>query len=61
MGHEMAHRITKLETMAKALAEFAAEATEMNEHRLASLLIEAMAEAELRARGIAASLTETPP
>lgn len=52
----MPHRVTKLETMAKALAEFAREATEMNEHQLASLLIEAMAEAERRARGIAATL-----
>lgn len=58
----MTHRIGKLETMAKALAGFATEATEMNEHQLASLLIEAMAEAERRARGIAASLpaTDTP-
>ena len=55
----MAHRIAKLETMAKTLAAFAAEATEMNEHQLASLLIEAMAEAERRARGIAASLPAT--
>ncbi|WP_354552069.1 hypothetical protein [Kaistia defluvii] len=45
--------------MAKALAGFAEEATAMNEHQLASLLIEAMAEAERRARGIAASLPET--
>jgi hypothetical protein len=55
----MTHRIAKLETMAKTLAAFAAEATEMNEHQLASLLIEAMAEAERRARGIAASLPAT--
>ena len=53
----MPHRIAKLETMAKALAGFAAEATEMNEHQLASLLIEAMAEAERS--GITASLPET--
>lgn len=52
----MAHRIAKLETMAKVLADFAREATEMNEHQLASLLIEAMAEAERRVKGIAASL-----
>ncbi|MFI5411277.1 hypothetical protein [Kaistia sp. UC242_56] len=55
----MTHRIVKLETMAKALAGFAEEATAMNEHQLASLLIEAMAEAERRARGIAASLPES--
>lgn len=54
----MPQRILRLNAMARVLADFAAEATEMDEHQLASLLVAAMTEAQRRSLDIAASLPD---
>lgn len=55
----MPHRIPRLNAMAATLAELAAEATAMDEHRLAKLLIDAMTEAQRRSRDIGAAVRDS--
>ena len=55
------HRIPRLDAMAVTLAEFAKEATEFGELRLAKLLVDAMNEARRRSDDIAGSIPKMPP
>ena len=57
----MPHRIPKLNAMAATLADFAMEATELGEIRLAKLLVDAMNEAHQRSQNIEGSIPSVPP
>jgi hypothetical protein len=59
-GQAVPHRIPRLNAMVLALAEFAAEATDMGELKLAKLLVDAMSEAQHRSFDLAGPTLPTP-